>query len=592
MDTITTLAQLQSAIASLPPVTAGKLRVFRGQTKDYSKMQPASYRTPLSSRAIWHIYSRYLIAKNDEQHIDRVRASKEMTIQELWVEALAQHYGSGSSYLDVTHSMESAAWFALHKGTSITEICPFPTEVPPWFSQDTHTLTWVSYARASQPGCIYAFDIDPWDGRDSDHFPPPLTLVDLSDAPAFVQSPRMLAQVGCLVATGNGDGYDLRCHRVAGTPLEVAWPMEGSSFVQKTVEEMFPSPAVDPWFRKFLSMPHVPEVDAGGKLLLSRPLPVTLYRGETEEYNALIKRTQWFLDPPLILDTLQHIQVNASASKDDYLQEVVISGATPLLIEAPLVKGFPSASSGLWNHELLVSDLSETAAVWFNQQKESGEVSLANVLVQLSALEQTWDTGDIAHSLGRITRGLWLAHQGASFVAAEVTQEFPLKRIDVQPAINFRLDAVRRRLVYRVVGTEGAWMDLSTQGEMARTIFVTLFLLRALSPRLKAEASPRRYIFTEPADVRPAQRMFFVPLFRDVARLTRIKPSSHGVADWFVFRNRDNNPFIDTEASRISSCTRVDTEADFIDFPATFFENIIKTNLAALEDSISNLEAV
>ena len=49
--------QLQSAIAALPPVAPGKVRVFRGQTKDYDEIKPASYRVHLASRAIWRIYS-------------------------------------------------------------------------------------------------------------------------------------------------------------------------------------------------------------------------------------------------------------------------------------------------------------------------------------------------------------------------------------------------------------------------------------------------------------------------------------------------------------------------------------------------------
>ena len=237
---------------------------------------------------------------------------------------------------------------------------PFHRRCRGGFRRQGITLNWLQYSLATGPGCIYAFDVDPWDPQKTT-FPPPLTLVDLSNAPEYVRSPRMLAQIGCLVATGDETGHDLRCHRVEGTPLPVAWPMEGSTYVQRSVEEMFPSPAIDPWFRRFLSMPHVPEVDAAsGELLLRRPLPVTLYRGETEPYNEMIKGTQWFLDPPLVLDTLQQVQVSAQASKDDYLQEVVMAGATPMLLEAPLMSAFPAAASPLWNHELLVGELGGT----------------------------------------------------------------------------------------------------------------------------------------------------------------------------------------------------------------------------------------
>jgi len=46
------------------------------------------------------------------EKFDGHMGDKELQILSLWLEAVAQHYASGSRYLDVTHSVESAAWFA------------------------------------------------------------------------------------------------------------------------------------------------------------------------------------------------------------------------------------------------------------------------------------------------------------------------------------------------------------------------------------------------------------------------------------------------------------------------------------------------
>src|SRR5438034_8972755 len=112
MDPINSLAALQNAIAALPPVPPGKTRVFRGQTADYETIVPAAYRNRLERSAIWQVYSRDLLSD-----ITRKAFTGEMDVQEfqnytIWLDAVAQHYGSGSRYLDVSRSIEPAAWFA------------------------------------------------------------------------------------------------------------------------------------------------------------------------------------------------------------------------------------------------------------------------------------------------------------------------------------------------------------------------------------------------------------------------------------------------------------------------------------------------
>jgi hypothetical protein len=571
MDPIISLAELQSTIHALPPVAPGKVRVFRGQTKNYDKIQPAAYRTHLASRAAWSIYSRFLLADTDRQPGIRRLASQELQIEAVWLEALAQHYGSGSSYLDVSHSVESAAWFALHRGEPTTEDVPIPA-APEWLPQSVQ-LSWLEYSHALEPGCIYVFDVVEWDPRD--FVPPPLALVDLSHAPEVLRTPRMLVQLGCLIRSGDSEHYDLRCHLVC-EPLPVAWPMTGSAYVQQRAEEMFPSPAVDPWFRRFLSMPLVPDAGSKGELLLKRPLPVTLYRGETPEYNALVRGTVWFLDPPLVHEVTWQRQPSPDPLKENLVEEV--KRATPIVVEAPLMRIFPSADSTLWNHELLISDLPD-AAVPINGGKTDGvekkeAVGLTNVLLQFSALEEIWDRGVPLREANWLTRGLWLSRQQDTCTATLVMQNFPSARLEIQPPVTFRFEPRKRRLIYKQVDGEGEWAELSTFPQLAKPVFVALYLLRALAPTLKAEATPLRYV--ESSDgTGLRQYSYSVSIFANPAGLVWM-PGSVGNADWFALRNMLNDPF--TTATSTSSSVKVDTEKDFADFPRSDFQKIIEAN--------------
>jgi len=41
-------------------------------------------------------------------------------LRSIWIEAIAQHYGSGSRFLNVTTHVDIALWFALHQAKAMT----------------------------------------------------------------------------------------------------------------------------------------------------------------------------------------------------------------------------------------------------------------------------------------------------------------------------------------------------------------------------------------------------------------------------------------------------------------------------------------
>jgi len=64
------------------------------------------------------------------------------------------------------------------------------------------------------------------------------TIFDLALAPpAFSSSPRIRAQQACLMyANSEVDGGDLSSLLVPGTPLTVAWPLEGCPALERSTK--------------------------------------------------------------------------------------------------------------------------------------------------------------------------------------------------------------------------------------------------------------------------------------------------------------------------------------------------------------------
>src|SRR5450631_1779926 len=112
-------AAIQSFLAHLPPPAHGKKRMLRGQTSGYydsltglPKLMPA-----LSRDNSDHTYDpAWLVSiQMYDMGWDEHGASTRYEQVYLWGPALLQHYGPGSSYLDVSSDLDIALWFALNK---------------------------------------------------------------------------------------------------------------------------------------------------------------------------------------------------------------------------------------------------------------------------------------------------------------------------------------------------------------------------------------------------------------------------------------------------------------------------------------------
>jgi len=566
VEPISKLAALKTAVRQLLPVPPGKVRVFRGQTAKYPTITPAVYRRHIPSNGVWVNYSRCLLDDIKNDHALRHPADEELRVQALWLEAVAQHYGSGSSYLDVTHDMECAAWFALHEGKPVGESSLGAAKsVMSDFTADAH---WFAYSRTSNPGYLYAFDVDVWDQISIT--PSDLALVDLSNAPEPFRTPRMLAQRGCVIHAEASKKHDLLGRAVEGTPIEIRWPMTGSEIIQRTVEQMFPGPSIDQWYRRFLMAPLSPVI-SDSKLMLKRLLPVTLYVGETDAYNSALTDAEWAIDPPLLHMLLQNLPITTAP------EIAAIRTATPVVLEGAYRYITPRVDSTLWNHELLISDLCDSVSTYsVSGSKQSevwawekvGEVPLDNVLFQFSPLEEVfWERTLGNREPRRLTRGLWLRRTKESCVAALVVQDYPSPNLEVQHPVELRYDGSKRRIMYKPIGENAEWASLSSARALAKVIFIALHLQRAMNPLLKAEAWPLKWICPEPQDG-SHNNDYFAMICNDVARLVQIK-GAPGIGDWYALRNWRNDPF--TTVKDPGPYLRFNTSLPFCELPASLF---------------------
>jgi hypothetical protein len=224
-----------------------------------------------------------------------------------------------------------------------------------------------------------------------------------------------------------------------------------------------------------------------------------------------------------------------------------ILDATPIVLEAPLLHAFSPADSDNWNHELLLEDISDSIVTYSQVSKESsGNTSLLNVLFQFSQLEEVfWERAGMAAETIQLRRGLWVRRHEGELVVELLCQDFPGTLVKGWAPVVIRLDPERRRMIFKAV--EGSvesptgWMDLAALQVLAKPVFIALYLLRALSPGLKAEAMSALFRLSQ-QNSGIAENTYLISVFSDIARLIRV-PDPAGAADWFVLRNDQGEPY-------------------------------------------------
>ena len=547
---ISDYSELLAAVEALPKPPAGTVRVYRGQTTDYPALYPSGLRRSVRLMSIWRVYAAHLYSALKPAADMGDMSMEDLQAHSVWFNALAQQYGPGSDFLDVSYSIDIAIWFALNKTRTVTAEGAIGPDGPlnpaldrPTFAELVGYEPWED----EQGGYIYVLDLPLWNGQGLARTG---EVVDLAKAPEiFASSPRMRAQSGCLIYCRKDDGspFDVRPLLVRGTPLRIRRPMTGTAAPDRRVADIYPSPAQDAWFARFLSVPMTYSPQPAPPVL-RRSIPVVVYydRGN-ESYRKEVHFHDIAIQPPLI----HRIEPELLTPSADHPPPTII------LIEAPMV--FPSApaDSDQWHHGLLWNDVPDHCSEYrFGEERPVGKLPLSNVFFEFSPLEGIgWESAIHHNASIHLTRAVWLRRSGNTLEVAIFLQDAPGGGVQRTSFLSLFYDPSPGRIMISL--PNGTVTGLDALGDYAKQVIVALMLLRNLSAVLKAQPMP-----TLVAD----GTTMAVDLARDAARLYRVRPRPPN-PDWFVLRDAANpeEPF--SYPTRESGCLIVTSAVPFRDVP-------------------------
>ena len=536
---ITTYDQLREHLSSLGDPPTDCVRVYRGQTKDYGSMLPSGLRPGAARRdPVWHYWSalacRELLAPSS-----RIVPSEDEAV---WIEAIAQHYGPGSNFLDVTRSLDVALWFAFHEVRSVSashemraEGASDPTRAIRLFEQ------WWEYHRSSErpSGYLYVFDVREWDGTGC---PAHGQLLDLSSRPILSKSSRISAQAACLLAGDSAvDSGSLKAF-LRHEPIPVAFPMDGAPRLDEPADAMFPDPSQDPWYDLFLTIPLTWVVNGGaGRLKLSRPLPVPCYRYQSDEKTRQVLVRPKLITPspvyPVVVDDLS-IRLTSTLSGT---RAFSAKDATRMLFEAPVLSWLLRISTDSWNPGILGTDLPVAVeATDLIDCSRSERVSLTNVFMEFSPLENTdWYRIRGPEPDVQSLRALWLVLHDDRFGLYLFPQRIGPNGVELVHAgpFEFRFDEQAHTFWSCDLG-KSFWVKSEWKSLRDKAFWIALAILRSLSAAVKAD--PFALSQTRQAD---GTLTITVPLRQAIAQLKGVVESNSEI-QWYLIRSFLNNePF-------------------------------------------------
>jgi hypothetical protein len=524
-ETVRTFFELEARINALPSPGDGLVRVFRGQSHDYP-LKPSGRRRKVPRADIWAHYLRRLVMYLEHQGVHEDLDS-EFQLWQVWLQALAQHYGAGSNYLDVTHDLGIAVWFAFHT-SKLAKLETIVGPVDETGSDFTLATTWVRLLPSEGPAHVYVFELKPWQ---REGIPDAGEVVDLQHAPELFQSRRIKAQSGCLIFADEDE--DLKTRASHHFVLEGGFAE--SPYASWSLEHIFPAPAEDVWYARFLELPFLltPEGNtAGGEPSLQQSLPITLYLSSRDApYVSDIRARFKHLQPALVHPLLS----NGEPAPGGWWSERALADAAPIVVEGPQISAHPPVEYPSWNHELLLSDwIDEVDTFDLQTNAAAGRTGLTNVLIEFSPLEEVdWNE---AGAGGYLLRALWFLRNTTGELAAFFfLQDYPWSRFTRAGPILLRLGD-HRRLEYRAPDDSRSWADIAKLERFGKAIVSGLVLLRDCSPIPKAAAYPQWEFGSE------GGRTIYLPVSAGAVRLYRAS-GNKTARPWYVPRHPTGEPF-------------------------------------------------
>lgn len=489
-----TYKEILNTLDQLPSPKRGHIRVYRGQTKDFGKMIPSGLRgDKVERRILWNLYS-HIISEDLLSQLGSVHQSKiqnqNLNSLFLWVYAIAQHYGPGSNFLDVTHSLEVALWFALHQAEKFetTAVIGDPGLID--FKNDlliNHCcIKYTSWP--DEPGYLYVFDVPKWSGKLA---PNHGELLDLAEAPKpFSSCKRIIAQKACLLSSKKSVNKGDLSSYYACEPLRVVWPIKGDISIDSPAEYLFPPPKHDDWYAKFLSIP-VTLKPRPEKNVFCFELPLEIPQYLSDDPNILIDLYSrgTAIKPPLF-----YLELTRDLPKKGIMKSLItnyfLAKATPILLEGPLLYSTPPISSDMWNESILSDDLDDAVDVIDQKtQQKAGSVSLRNVFIEFSTLEKSgWERVESSGESIELIRGIWILRRSDYYIINVFNQIFPSGHILNSGPLLVRYNRNLSR--FQLVNNWKDRQDLNQLDKLAKPFYAALTLFRDLSTKEKPSPYP------------------------------------------------------------------------------------------------------
>jgi hypothetical protein len=489
--------EVRAFVGALAPPKVGFVRVFRGQSRDYGTVVPSSLRNPegTRSRAIWRAYAHYIAEgfwREDPEQADLPDAPIEHPLEIfakrkgipqdqianvglIWIQAIVQHYGPGAPYLDVTHSLDVALWFALHR----FERADCPATMPPGFVGGE----WYRYGSLQETGHLYVIDAERWT---PEKIRRPGVLVDLLDAPEIFHSPRITRQSSCLVFADEGKP-DLQELCVSSKKIR----FRKGEVPERSYHELFPGPEVDSWYKRVLCAPFVPRTQRaeGMETSLQHSLPVTIYVPHPS-FSAPLSECFRSLEPPSLfpafrsfVDIVKYRSLLPHASEEQILNPLAIA------LEGPIIYTSPQPMSQMWHEGLLAFDRPREVPL-LSEGKFDQFVPTTNVFIEFSPLEYgEWHKG----SDRSFPRAIWIMDDQTQLVVTLFVQQdrsnLSESGVAILGPVQVCYSVFDEQFIWKWF-SKSEWEPSSASPGMSKCLYVALELLRHLAPWPKPLAIP------------------------------------------------------------------------------------------------------
>ncbi|MGC3978450.1 MAG: FRG domain-containing protein [Paludibacteraceae bacterium] len=421
-ETITSIEQLQTLIANLPTVKEGYVRVFRGQTGRFPSINATLHRKQMiEGRNLWDSYcfilAKYLEGLENIRYNRKNQETDDLSTYFFWVKALSQHYGPGTEFLDVTHSLNVALWFAFNE-IEKKSVHLYTGKLNEKVSKEDviNIIDTNCYKKTNRNGWLYIFDAKISDSLFPDNHG---DLVDvIANAPTvFRKSARLHAQRACLMKCDKDiDSGDCSKFLVC-EPIEIKANVVDFLIQDTDITKLFPSPDYDEWYKRFLQVPYTYYgYSEDGNMASCKSIPLDIYFDDYKETLYVKSITSKIL-------TINPLSMYLFCLKqeDSYLD--VLKETTPIIIVAPLLTTSNKIAKGEWHEELLWSNAG-LKKVKRPPQKMTNIIF--NLFFEFSPLEiPYWESIDTGGE-GEWIRSIWIINFNKEELYVKINvQSFP-----------------------------------------------------------------------------------------------------------------------------------------------------------------------